>query len=1245
MAIFTAIATAVATAVGGGILGTIVGSLFAGALAIGASRLIAKRMLRGANAGGDGGGRVQLPPATDNKIPVVYGSAFLGGPIIDAYLTPDQKTMYYVIALAEKTDNGTISFGNIYYDGKLVEWAGGQTSAPLGTAVQALITNNSSPGSAQRDTRPANKINMWFYNNGSSSPTNSASNAYDIFPKWLGNPNYAMTNCAFVVVSVNYNTDAGTTNLGALTVQVINTESGQSTGVYRPGTAIYDYMTNTRYGCAIPANKVEDVTVPGTSLYELNQYSDELITYVPVGGGSATQARYRLNGPLDTATNCLDNLQLLVDSCDSWLQYSELTGEWKVVINKPYTGTMYQVTSSNLITGIQIAPLDLNETYNQLEVAYPNANIKDQTDYQVLDLDDYQAGIMSPNEAVNRLNMTLPLVNNAVQAKYLGLRRLLQSREDLVISFILDFSGIQIEAGDVIQVTHETYGWPNKEFRVSSVVEEKTAEGNLQAQIEAFEYNPTIYNDNSIEDFVPAFNTGLLDPNVFDAPIQPIVYTGNIANASTTSFNVEGTVPPNGVITYMDFNYGTSSNTQTHLLYRTLQPGTGQTFTSGGNVVINVNDVAAGNLYWSLTARNDFAGRTSVASNVYAWAGPAVSNYNPNTGTGGIGGNNIQPNSISANQFITGLTPIQTVNTLPVCNANTIGQTVYLTTDGKLYNCNGTSFVPTASNTLITGNIIANQIGNVFANTVFGNLLNANLPNANIIGQLVASQIANVSNTAIIGQIVSSQIANVANTAIIGEIVAGQIANAAITSDKIAANAVIAEKIFANAVTAVKIAAGSVEADKIAANAVTSDKIFANAVTAVKIAAGSIDADKIAANAVTANAIAANAIIAGKIAADAVGANQIIANSITTAKIAANAITATQINANAVTSDAIFAGAVTAGKIAVTQLDAISAAMGTLTSGTIQTGTSPANRVEISSSGNFPLWYGNGTKDAANARFYLDTTGNAYFAGTLSAAGGTINIDAGAVSNGGAFGILKGSQFLFCRDGDNVVFPVPYPSGTASRVSVVFIGGGLTYDASLSPPLFQSFNALNVTETGFTADLKLSEAFGSNSLSSQTDSFGGGISVNKSIANVAYDNRYIATFSANVLCDNYIPPYNDGFISFGDFYIGGFDVSLVCDTGSGNSIISPQPVGAYAIREGYLGPGYATVSNLYIEGTVINAGLNSDFYLEAQAGYYGGPNGSVIGANLDYTYSTTVANTVSATPTGVPAVVALVYLQ
>ena len=711
------------------------------ALSIGVSRLLAKRAMKSASDGGGGGGRIQLPPATDNKIPVVYGSAFIGGPIIDAYLTPDQKTMYYVVALSEKTDNGTISYGDIYYDGKLVQFTSDGSGGT--TKVSALINNSTSP--SQSDTRVNGYLNIYLYSNGSTgatSGTNTTQNAYDVFPGW-GTSTYAMTNCAFAIVKVVYSTDAGTTGIGAVVAQIKNTESGQTTGVYRPGTAIRDYMTNTRYGCAIPLAQVDTV-----SLDNLNTYSSQTITVT--GGPSPTQARYLINGPLDTATNCLDNLQFLVDSCDSWLQYSELTGKWKVVINKAYTqspgaqstSNLFIVNSSNLIGGIEVSPIDLNETFNQVEVAYPNFNIKDQTDYQIINLFDTNPSLLSQNEAVNKLNITFPLVNNAVQAKYLAARRIYQSREDLVISFRTDYSGIQVEAGDVIRVYHEVYGWDadngfpdGKLFRVSEVIEEKDANGNLFATFRAFEYNATVFVDDPVSDFIPAFNTGLKDPNIISVPCDPVITNFVDTQSLITGFNVESCVPEEGLVLYMDFNYGNNSNVLTHLLYRTVQPSDGVPFVNSPDIAnanitsvsIDVNDLPAGNYYWSVTARNNTAGRRSGNSAVFNWAGANIQPYDPNTGNGGIIGNQIQSNTVTGNN-IAG----NTITSNNIANNTITGNNI--------------------ANFTITGNNIANftiTSNNIANNTITGNnIANFTITGNNIANFTITSN--NLTNTGVV---------------------------------------------------------------------------------------------------------------------------------------------------------------------------------------------------------------------------------------------------------------------------------------------------------------------------------------------------------------------------------------------------------------------------------------------------------------------------------------------------------------
>lgn len=44
------------------------------------------------------GNRQQLSPAGDNKLPVVYGSAYVGGAIIDMSISENNQDIYWVFA-------------------------------------------------------------------------------------------------------------------------------------------------------------------------------------------------------------------------------------------------------------------------------------------------------------------------------------------------------------------------------------------------------------------------------------------------------------------------------------------------------------------------------------------------------------------------------------------------------------------------------------------------------------------------------------------------------------------------------------------------------------------------------------------------------------------------------------------------------------------------------------------------------------------------------------------------------------------------------------------------------------------------------------------------------------------------------------------------------------------------------------------------------------------------------------------
>ena len=71
------------------------------------------------------GNPTTLPAAGDNKLPVVYGTAYVGGIITDLSITSNNQELYYVMSLCEVTNTetggtpDTISLGKVYYGGKL----------------------------------------------------------------------------------------------------------------------------------------------------------------------------------------------------------------------------------------------------------------------------------------------------------------------------------------------------------------------------------------------------------------------------------------------------------------------------------------------------------------------------------------------------------------------------------------------------------------------------------------------------------------------------------------------------------------------------------------------------------------------------------------------------------------------------------------------------------------------------------------------------------------------------------------------------------------------------------------------------------------------------------------------------------------------------------------------------------------------------------------------------------------------
>jgi hypothetical protein len=568
----------------------------------------------------------------------VYGDAYLGGTFVDAVLSTDQKTMYYVVAVSCISPNGQFTFDStkFYYGDRLVTFDGTDQTKVVSLTDEAGNVDTKIDGNLYINLYRSNAAGTITPLNGASAPNVVMGGAdIDVALRWPSSGRQ-MNGLAFAIIKLNYNQDAGTTNLSPITFYAKHYLN--STGAAKPGDVWYDYITNAAYGGAVDASFVNS-----SSATALNVYSDQLITYTPSGGGSATQVRYRMNGVLDAGQTVLSNLDKIMTCADSWMAYNAALGQWSIVINKA-DATSYAFDDDNIIGEVRVSATDITQSINQVEAKFPDKGSRDQPNFVNIATPSL---LLYPNEPANKYSVTYDLCNDSVQAQYLANRILEQAREDLIVSFSTTYYGIQVDAGDVVSVTNADYGWTNKLFRVVKVNEASLPDGSLGAKLEMTEYSAAVYDDFDITQYTPVPNSDLPSVNYF-SPLSASTVTASNPSSPIPNFNVSIAIPAVGRVTFTELYYTTAAiptandwrllSTAGRIDGEPVTPGTSYVFT---NQVLPTGSDPSATYYFSYVVGNDIArSNRSPTSASFTWT--PVANTGPTgptgAGTAGLNG-------------------------------------------------------------------------------------------------------------------------------------------------------------------------------------------------------------------------------------------------------------------------------------------------------------------------------------------------------------------------------------------------------------------------------------------------------------------------------------------------------------------------------------------------------------------------------------------------------------------------------
>jgi hypothetical protein len=241
---------------GGGIAGSLISTALTGLLLnVVESALTPKTKTESSTAPGtsvtDNGQQSQVEASPTNKIPVLYGKFTFAGIITDAVMSNNNQHMAYVLTLSEKTGTTILGVPSTYTFHE-VRWA--DSLINFGSDGVTAIATTDRQGVS--DTKINGLVKVRLYAGSSSSIHQLAPSGYSITPVNAYNitalgwdSTKTMNDLIFAVVELDYSRDNGIVSLPQITFTIRNSMD-------QPGDVLFDYMTNTRYGAAIPSEEI-----------------------------------------------------------------------------------------------------------------------------------------------------------------------------------------------------------------------------------------------------------------------------------------------------------------------------------------------------------------------------------------------------------------------------------------------------------------------------------------------------------------------------------------------------------------------------------------------------------------------------------------------------------------------------------------------------------------------------------------------------------------------------------------------------------------------------------------------------------------------------------------------------------------------------------------------------------------------------------------------------------------------------
>ncbi len=421
--------------------------------------------------------------SNNDPIPVVYGQKRIGG--VRAYINTSNGagdtagTEYLNVALT-MCEGKTGALKKLIFNDKIIWDADDSSTAGTLTAISSDGDVNGFTLGNFLTTTPnfGSKVSA-VYHNGSSTQVVDAMLSTSIGSDW--STNNRLRGIAYMALKIQFDAEIFEGGVPTVTAEFLGKQiqdvsaisQGDSSRTLAAGSAdqnpvdvLYDMLVAPIYGKELDHNG---------STYSAGQDID-LTSFQSARSYAAS--RYKINGHLDTDTKLYENINEVMDSFNAMLIYTNGKYRLKIRQSNETAVSGFVFDESNIVGDINVTLQDIKKRLNTMQSTYANKALTPPTGdgYEAYNDDTLVvpettdsgrvAYLAADNDRILESRIQNNLISDSATLKTLLNHKLDDSRHGTMISFDAGHTAVQVEAGDIVAVTHPMLGFDNKAFRV-----------------------------------------------------------------------------------------------------------------------------------------------------------------------------------------------------------------------------------------------------------------------------------------------------------------------------------------------------------------------------------------------------------------------------------------------------------------------------------------------------------------------------------------------------------------------------------------------------------------------------------------------------------------------------------------------------------------------------------------------------------------------------------------------------------